>query len=211
MIKLEVFDPPMCCSTGVCSDNADPKLVIFASDLEWLKIKGINVVRHGLSFEPSEFILNAAVNNLLKKEGNSCLPIIVIGDNIMHKGSYPSREKLAQICNVKYDEEKPPFMPTEENCCCGVDCDCHSFKLSTNSSYGDENYCEYSAAEDNCINYNECKMNNTFIAKNFKTILVIFLLLTLIVLIAYKRCCRADAKKSPQLSFSTYSIYKIII
>lgn len=37
MLKLEVFDPPMCCATGICGNNVDPKLITFASDLEWLK------------------------------------------------------------------------------------------------------------------------------------------------------------------------------
>ena len=36
MTKLQVFDPPMCCSTGVCGPNPDPVLPRFASDLQWL-------------------------------------------------------------------------------------------------------------------------------------------------------------------------------
>ena len=36
MSKLEVFDPAMCCSTGVCGVDVDPVLVQFAADLQWL-------------------------------------------------------------------------------------------------------------------------------------------------------------------------------
>ena len=48
MHKLEVFDPPMCCSTGVCGPSVDPNLVRFAADLEWLKSKGVEINRCNL-------------------------------------------------------------------------------------------------------------------------------------------------------------------
>jgi hypothetical protein len=34
--KVEVFDPPMCCSSGVCGPNVDPTLARLAADLHWL-------------------------------------------------------------------------------------------------------------------------------------------------------------------------------
>ncbi len=40
----------------------------FASDLEWLKKQGVDVVRHGLSFEPAEFVKDEAVKDLLNKK-----------------------------------------------------------------------------------------------------------------------------------------------
>jgi hypothetical protein len=36
MTRVEVFDPPLCCSTGVCGPNVDPVLIRFAADLHWL-------------------------------------------------------------------------------------------------------------------------------------------------------------------------------
>lgn len=38
-VTLEVFYPPMCCSTGVCGPKVDTKLVQFSADLEWLKAR----------------------------------------------------------------------------------------------------------------------------------------------------------------------------
>ena len=35
--RIQVFDPPMCCSTGVCGPDVDPVLVRFAADLAWLQ------------------------------------------------------------------------------------------------------------------------------------------------------------------------------
>ena len=126
MLKLEVFDPPMCCATGICGTSVDPKLVVFASDLEWLKKQGIDVVRYGLSFEPAKFVENENVKNTLQVEGNKCLPIIITDKEIVSKGCYPTREKLAEICGLVYNEEDAPPVHREENCCCGVDCDCNN-------------------------------------------------------------------------------------
>jgi len=33
-MKIQVLDPPRCCSTGVCGPNVDPELVRFAADLD---------------------------------------------------------------------------------------------------------------------------------------------------------------------------------
>lgn len=139
MLKLEVFDPPMCCSTGICGNSVDPKLVTFAADLEWLKKQGIDVIRHGLSFEPAEFVKNEAVKKTLQSDGNDCLPIVVIDKKVMSKACYPTREKLAEICNIEYQEEtccensscNCSNTAAEENCTCGPDCDCHKSALSS--------------------------------------------------------------------------------
>lgn len=131
MLKLEVFDPPMCCATGICGNSVDPKLVTFASDLEWLKKQGIDVIRHGLSFEPAEFVKSEAVKTTLQKEGNDSLPIIVADNQLVYKGIYPSREQLAKACNIIWKDE----FATEETAkieaeVCGPDCDCHKSALS---------------------------------------------------------------------------------
>lgn len=131
MLKLEVFDPPMCCATGICGNNVDPKLVTFAADLEWLKKQGVDVVRHGLSFEPNEFVKNEVVKNTLQKEGNDSLPIIITDNQLVYKGIYPSREQLAKVCNITWEAG----FATEETAkteaeVCGPDCDCHKSALS---------------------------------------------------------------------------------
>lgn len=131
MLKLEVFDPPMCCATGICGNSVDPKLVTFAADLEWLKKQGIDVVRHGLSFEPAEFVKNEIVKNTLQSDGNDCLPIIVIDNVLAYKGIYPSREQLANACQIFWKDE---FATAETEPVaaeiCGPDCDCHKSALS---------------------------------------------------------------------------------
>ena len=40
MAKLSVYDPPMCCSTGVCGPDGDDQLAQFASALDWARKSG---------------------------------------------------------------------------------------------------------------------------------------------------------------------------
>jgi len=161
MLKLEIFDSQMCCSTGICGSSHDPTLVTFASDLEWLKTKGIEVVRHGLSFEPSEFVKNDAVKCLLNKEGNRSLPILVIDDEIVSKGIFPSRENLADICKIPFDTQEAPPIHREENCCCGVDCDCGTINLPEAISSVMKCECENGAKSDSCICGQGCETSET--------------------------------------------------
>ncbi|HBG49819.1 MAG TPA: arsenical resistance operon transcriptional repressor ArsD [Cyanobacteria bacterium UBA9971] len=105
MMKLQVFDPPMCCTSGVCGTNVDTKLVGFLNDIEWLKKQGIHVERYGLAFEPAMFTKIAVVKNTLKEEGNDSLPIILADEKVAYKGNYPDRKKLAEICGIEWKEE----------------------------------------------------------------------------------------------------------
>jgi AhpD family alkylhydroperoxidase len=100
MKKIEVFDPPMCCSTGVCGPSVDEKLVRFAADLDWLKAQGILIERYNLSQQPGEFIKNFQVKAMLEKDGNDCLPIIFLDGTVVHKKWYPARNELAALVGL---------------------------------------------------------------------------------------------------------------
>ena len=126
MTKLQVFDPPMCCSSGVCGTNVDTRLVKFLNDVEWLKSKGVEVERFGLAFEPAAFVNNDLVKNTLQAEGNNCLPLILKDNEIVFKGSYPNRIKLAEICGVAFEVENTSQETENIALGCGPDCDCHN-------------------------------------------------------------------------------------
>ncbi|HSA05666.1 MAG TPA: arsenite efflux transporter metallochaperone ArsD [Candidatus Gastranaerophilales bacterium] len=134
MKKLQVFDPPMCCSSGVCGTNVDTKLVKFAGDLEWLKKQGIEVERYNLSSEPSTFVNNPVVQKTLKEEGNECLPLILMNNEIMFKGKYPDRKKLAEICGTEFNNEEAVSKETiTSGSVCGPECDCHQSAVGDNT------------------------------------------------------------------------------
>ena len=92
--EIKVFDPPMCCSSGVCGTSVDTELVRFAGDLEFLKKNGVAVQRFNLSSEPAAFVAEPLVKETLANEGNDALPLVLVNGEIVGKGSYPSREDL---------------------------------------------------------------------------------------------------------------------
>jgi len=90
----------MCCSTGVCGPEVDPKLVRFAGDLDWLKERGVRVERINLAQEPGRFVENAAVKELLDRSGGDDLPAIIVDDTLVANGRYPGREELAYFVGL---------------------------------------------------------------------------------------------------------------
>lgn len=94
--KLEVFDPAMCCSTGVCGPNVDPKLVQFAADCDWLKSQAVAIERHNLAQAPAAFAANSTVKSALDKHGTDCLPLVLVDGSIASVGSYPTRMQMSQ-------------------------------------------------------------------------------------------------------------------
>jgi arsenite methyltransferase len=118
MKKLEVFDPPMCCSTGVCGPKVDPVLVRFSADLHWLVNQGIAVERYNLSQQPQAFAANAAVKAALSEHGNTCLPLILLDGAAVSRGSYPTRQELARMAGVEPPSEAGIRLPVIETKCC---------------------------------------------------------------------------------------------
>jgi hypothetical protein len=115
--KLEVFDPPMCCSTGICGPSVDPALVQFAADLQWLGCQGVHAERYNLAQQPQAYAANETVMAALVQYGHGCLPLVLLNGAIVSKGRYPSRKKLAQLAGVKLGGlDLPPIVSSG---CCG--------------------------------------------------------------------------------------------
>lgn len=121
MAKVQVFDPPMCCPTGVCGPSVDPVLPRFAADLSWLEAQGVAVERFNLSQEPTVFAENATVRGALKERGQGVLPLVLVDDRIVAEGTYPARETLAALAGlVIKPSAKLNVMPaSDESACCG--------------------------------------------------------------------------------------------
>ena len=100
MTKIDVFDPPMCCSSGVCGPHVDPLLAAFAADVDWLITQGVRVTRHNLAQEPQAFVANALVQQTLQREGDACLPLVLVNGEIAGRGAYPRRQELARLAGL---------------------------------------------------------------------------------------------------------------
>jgi sulfur carrier protein ThiS len=89
MKHIQVYDPALCCSTGVCGPGVDPDLVRVAALLAKLKKDGHTVERYNLGQQPTEFVSNQTVKETLDKEGVECLPLIFVDGKIVSRGEYP--------------------------------------------------------------------------------------------------------------------------
>jgi AhpD family alkylhydroperoxidase len=100
MTTVRVFDPAMCCSTGICGPSVDPQLVRFAADLDWLKSQGISVERFNLSQQPGAFADDASVKSALEMRGEAGLPLVKVNGEVRSSGTYPSRDELAAWAGI---------------------------------------------------------------------------------------------------------------
>jgi hypothetical protein len=117
MKTIQVFDKPMCCSSGVCGPDVDPVLPRFAADLQWLKSQRVQVERFNLAQQPEAFMQNPEVHRVLVTQGTTCLPLIVIDGRIVSRREYPSREMLAQWTEV--GATSTTELPKTGAGCCG--------------------------------------------------------------------------------------------
>ena len=128
MPSLEVFDPPMCCSTGVCGTDPNPVLASFSADLEWLKQQGIEVRRYNLAQEPTAFTQNSAIKKLLDETEGDGLPAILVDGKLVSQARYPTRETLAQLAGLsgatQAQDVSLSARPADEGCCGGNNSAC---------------------------------------------------------------------------------------
>lgn len=120
MAKIEVYDPPMCCSTGVCGPDPDEQLARFSADLAWLKGQGVEVRRYNLSQEPQAFTSQPEVLKIVNQTNGKGLPIVMLDGQIVAQGAYPSRQKLMELAGLSRADAVT--LPTSGGCCGGSNC-----------------------------------------------------------------------------------------
>lgn len=119
MKMIEVFEPAMCCGTGVCGVDVDQQLVTFAADVEWVKQQGADVERYNLAQQPLAFAENRTVRSFLERSGEDALPLVLVGGEVALAGRYPQRAELS--CWLS-QSEAVPAAPSSSGCCGGTGC-----------------------------------------------------------------------------------------
>lgn len=104
MIKMEIFEPAMCCSTGVCGPSVNPQLLRITTVVNNLKKKGIIIQRYNLNNNPKEFVANKEINKLIKSNGIEILPITVLEGEIVQTKNYPTNEEIAKYLDIKIED-----------------------------------------------------------------------------------------------------------
>nr|WP_320038002.1 arsenite efflux transporter metallochaperone ArsD [uncultured Bacteroides sp.] len=103
MKKIEIFDPAMCCPTGLCGPNINPDLMRIAAVVELLKRKGINIIRHNLRDEPQVYVSNSVVNKYLQDNGADGLPVTLVDNEVVVTKGYPTNKQLSEWTGVSLD------------------------------------------------------------------------------------------------------------
>lgn len=93
---ITVFEPALCCSTGVCGPDVPTELVEFSANCEWLAAAGAPVERLNLAAEPMRFASDEEVAAFLRLSGSEGLPLFRVDGVTTLTGRYPTRAELAR-------------------------------------------------------------------------------------------------------------------
>ena len=102
----------MCCSTGVCGPDVDTELLQLASFLKNIDPNAVKVERYNLSQEPAVYT-TGIIRDQLKEKGTDILPLVLINDEIVSSGAYPSLKELSRLLGVIQISSEP------SSGCCG--------------------------------------------------------------------------------------------
>lgn len=117
MKSIQIFEPALCCRTGVCGIEVDQALVGFSADVDWANQHGAQVERFNLAQQPMAFADNASVKAFLERSGQEALPLILVEGEVALAGRYPNRNELARWADIK-----PEAAVKGANCCSGNSC-----------------------------------------------------------------------------------------
>ncbi|HIW29399.1 MAG TPA: arsenite efflux transporter metallochaperone ArsD [Candidatus Luteococcus avicola] len=122
MAVIRVYEPALCCNTGVCGPDLDQELVTFTADVKALQEQGVDVQRANLASDPSVFAENLVVVNFLKAAGSEGLPLTLVDDVTVLTGRRPSRDELLRYAGVSApDAGERAELPMAGGCCGGSD------------------------------------------------------------------------------------------
>ena len=91
---VELFDPPMCCPTGLCGPAIDQTLLDVNEMILSLQAQSVRVERYQMISHPDAFLSNAEVMRLVREKEMAALPITVVNGKVFKVGVYPT---LAEI------------------------------------------------------------------------------------------------------------------
>jgi hypothetical protein len=123
MTTIRVYEPALCCNTGVCGPDVDESLVTFTADLGALKGLGVDIERHNLANDPTAFATDETVRAFLQVAGSDGLPLTLVDGVTVMTGTYPARDQLLKFAGV--DTEVVPAgvtmlgEPADSGSCCG--------------------------------------------------------------------------------------------
>jgi hypothetical protein len=124
--KFVIYDPPMCCSSGMCGPNPDQTLINIQSTITGLRKSGVEIERYIINQSPEKFKENSEVIKLIQKHQLKALPITTYDGKVVKMGAYPTLDEF----RAWYPGDLPDkfdslvTVPDDEGCCADQDsCD----------------------------------------------------------------------------------------
>ena len=97
---VELFDPPMCCPTGLCGPTLDQTLLDLNEMLLALQSEGISVQRYQMASSPQAFLNNPEVMSLVREKQMEALPITTVYGKVIKAGGYPTLAEIKSNLNL---------------------------------------------------------------------------------------------------------------
>lgn len=91
---VEIFDPPMCCPTGLCGPSLDQTLLDVSEMLAALQAEGVRLERYQMSSNPQAFLNNPEVMSLVREREMAALPITIVRGHMIKAGAYPTQAEV---------------------------------------------------------------------------------------------------------------------
>ena len=129
MKKMCIYEPALCCETGLCGVNVDPELLRISSVLNTLKQEGVIIERYNLNNAPMEFVKNNIVNCYVNEKGVEGLPVVTLDGEIVITGRYPANDEILNLLELPAQILLPKGAVSvscctnedkNSSCCCGT-------------------------------------------------------------------------------------------
>jgi arsenite-transporting ATPase len=106
--EIHVYEPALCCTTGVCGPDLDQRLVSFTADVAHVSGAGGQITRHNLASDPHAFVTDDTVRAFMHVAGSEGLPLTAVDGVTVLTGSYPTREQLIRFAALPVPAEGTP-------------------------------------------------------------------------------------------------------
>lgn len=109
-VRVHVYEPAMCCPTGLCGPEPDPRILKANETFLALKKQGIEVARHNLKDQLADFLSDKTVADMLHKNGKKVLPLTLVDGCVIKSGSYPEYEEFCKALGLVPDKAARPVL-----------------------------------------------------------------------------------------------------
>ena len=97
---VEIFEPPMCCPTGLCGPVQDQTLLDLLETVRSLESSGVKIARYQPNTNPTAFTNHAEVMAAVRARSTAALPITVVNGRVVKSGAYASLEEIQDALNA---------------------------------------------------------------------------------------------------------------